>query len=115
MMDVVAPYDKRMLPPVFHNWYLPLEVSVVMDASKILPTIAWTNGELRIRREPCHRRSGTPYLTHAFLTTRASCVLARGTRDAVGRTLTLPSPRGRGIVGPALRAWRRTQPLSGTG
>ena len=52
MMDVVAPYDKRFLAPVYDNWYLPLETSVAMDAPKILPTIPWTNGKLHVRREP---------------------------------------------------------------
>ncbi len=51
MMDVVAPYGKRMLAPAFHDWYILLETSVAMDMRKLMPTIPWLNGVLRVRRE----------------------------------------------------------------
>lgn len=51
-MDVVAPYDRPMLPPLFDNWYRPLDTRAVMDPREILPTIPFQTGETRVRRDP---------------------------------------------------------------
>ena len=49
-MDVVAPYDRPMLTPLFDNWYRPLDHRAVTDPREMLPTIPWQNCELRLAR-----------------------------------------------------------------
>jgi len=51
-MDVVAPYDRPMLAPLFDEWYRPLDHRAVIDPREVLPTIPWQTGELRARRDP---------------------------------------------------------------
>jgi len=49
-MDVVAPYDRRMLPPKFKHWYLPLATRAVLEVREMLPTVLTQNGETRVLR-----------------------------------------------------------------
>lgn len=52
-LDVVAPYDKPLLTPVFHNWYLPLDAPpVAKDLREMVPSLPLQDGETRTWRAP---------------------------------------------------------------
>ncbi len=54
-LDVVAPYSKPLLSPIFDTEYKPLEVEVALAAPDILPSIPWRNGETRVGRRRVRR------------------------------------------------------------
>lgn len=45
-MDIVAPYERPMLAPVFSKLYLPLTVRVTKNQREMIPSIPWTRGEV---------------------------------------------------------------------
>ena len=51
-MEVIAPYDKPMLPPTFDAWYRPIATQPTMYLKEILPSLPWTTGECYIRCDP---------------------------------------------------------------
>jgi hypothetical protein len=50
-MDVIAPYDRSLLPPQYDLWYRPIGTHVVIDVREIVPSVPWREGETHYRRD----------------------------------------------------------------
>jgi hypothetical protein len=48
-IDVTVAYDRPMPPPIFDDWYRPLDTHVALNAPEILPSLPWRTGETRVQ------------------------------------------------------------------
>lgn len=51
-MELIAPYDKPMLPPVFHGLHRRFPVQATIDPREMAPSLNIVTGDLRVDRTP---------------------------------------------------------------
>lgn len=49
-MDIIAPFDDNMLPPITSEWYIPMPVTTTIDPREMIPDVKWTTGHTLERR-----------------------------------------------------------------
>lgn len=49
-IDIVAPYEAKMLPAVATPWYVPMPVRTTINPVEMLPTVKWTSGHSTIEK-----------------------------------------------------------------